>query len=982
VAIIQSPVPPTLSARPEEESRRHGAGPDDHPGPNEIIDKVAATGHLGDAVSRLVRILRRSDYSIADLLIDAAAGKARAGGHAPVLDRLVAGCVDRTALVHETAIETMLHGFCELDERGRVIYANAALLKLLPDCEGRELALFFASDRETVREALRRPAERRSYRFQLGTTEPPRPVLVEFGPVARGAAAAYAIVTDLSEEENAQRRSHDLAQFGIIKLDPERHITYANEAACRLLGASQDSLIGFDAAQLVSRREDEPRMEHERVLREQGVGTEYDLEVKPLDASPTATLRVRSLPERDVDDHLSGVFVTLSPIDAELVGQQVRAEIAAAKDPEPLFVAVLDHVRPLIPFACAMLWSYTGKRKYVRRVHSEPPWAIGDGWIPVPEPLRDVGEGPRPYGDDIQAFIGSVEGGEQLLGHTAVERLMEKGLAGWFAMPVKASDWDAILLLIDDQPDRYGEGTRELLEKVGVPHAMQAVLKLEGDREAQFQLELVKSMAQTRGDRELAALVVGELARFYRWHNVAIFKINTIKNQFELLEQAAGPDGYKLPSGYRQPLDQGYLGLTYSQNRIQLLGDSEDGEAAGVFVRGSKHTRCELCVPIRVEGKMVWVLNIEDRRPHAFRGPDRDKLARLMGELEPALERLLIAALLDQVLDAVPDGLVITDLGGRIVKGNLTARKMLGGAAAGTLLQSFFPESSEGAAAVVRETSIPVEATLTDTRRHPVSVLISTKSPREEYDRRVVLLQDREKLNWQAETRELLDALGQVAAQVRVPLSFVSTFVRQIKRATEDSAPQVAEMATHAIEQLGRVELTYDRVIGRATSIDLRSTVEIDELLAATLARLPAEQSSLVRIRRKGRFPPLSLDANQMSWAIEAMLAYLLRIGDAGVPINVQLLRLHEAVALTMLKVCPPAAAPTEAAPAPTAAEDAGAAIDAARARLALDQPRLHQIASSHGGTFRYRRLLDVRNGELRQGEALRLVLPAKAEDV
>jgi len=211
-----------------------------------------------------------------------------------------------------------------------------------------------------------------------------------------------------------------------------------------------------------------------------------------------------------------------------------------------------------------------------------------------------------------------------------------------------------------------------------------------------------------------------------------------------------------------------------------------------------------MCVPIWLDNKIVWILNLEDRRPHVFEGPEKETVERLIDEVEASLERALSTTVLKEVLDAVPDAVVITDLAGKILRCNLAARDMLGGNATGKALSRFFAEGSEGANAVTRETGHPVEGTLFGRDNTETNVVVSTRVPSEQYDRRVVFMQDSDKLKWEKETRQLMKSLADVASQIRVPLSLVSSFVRQIGRQAVDQAPRLAEMANRAVEQLGR----------------------------------------------------------------------------------------------------------------------------------------------------------------------------------
>ncbi len=237
-----------------------------------------------------------------------------------------------------------------------------------------------------------------------------------------------------------------------------------------------------------------------------------------------------------------------------------------------------------------------------------------------------------------------------------------------------------------------------------------------------------------------------------------------------------------------------------------------------------------------------------------------------------------------------------------------------------------------------------------------------------QYDRRVVFMQDTDRLNWQAETRQVMQTLAAVASQVRVPLSLVSSFVRQIGRQAADQAPRLADMAGRAVEQLGRVELTYNRVIGQVNRTVQLEPVNLDGVLGMILAGLPEDRRRAVQCQAEPT-RPVWADRAQLADAVSAMLAYLLRIGDADAPISVRVRGFGDAMGLSMTKQAagaPGAAPSTRAAGGPSAPD----AADEALARFALDEPGLHQFAASHHGLFRRRRTVE--------GETLRLVLRTK----
>jgi len=538
-----------------------------------ILDDVIASGDLAQGTRRLVTLLRGRDYSIADLLRDLNSAKSRGEKSSEgeqcdgLLDKLLAGCIEQTSAIYEAAIESMLLGFCELTPEGRILYANPALLALLPGCEGQPLAHFFPKNTAEIADALGSGAGKRAYRAELQAHDQPRPVLLDFGPL-QGGATVHAFITDLTDAREAEHRALDTAPFAILKLDLDHRITYANEPASKLLGGTPEEVVGRDAGSLVHGPEDTEALRREYEERRKGKTSEYELEVQPIDQSPTARVVVRSIPETDPDGKLASTFVTLSPITAELTAQRILEEVSVATDAGTLFTRFLKHLRPLVAFDTAILSVYSRQRSFSRTVLSWPALDVDDRWIPIPEAFRGFPDSPAPFGADLETTIRTTPGGEGLHEQAAVRELLSRELHGWYALALRDPEQDAILSLLHKDENHYNHDTTTILDKLGARHALQAVLRLDAARERDFQFRLLKSLAQTTTHCDIARLIVTKLAEFYGLQNVSIFKVNALQRQFELLDQAKSQrGGFFLPTEYRQSLDRGYLGKTYRQEK-------------------------------------------------------------------------------------------------------------------------------------------------------------------------------------------------------------------------------------------------------------------------------------------------------------------------------------------------------------------------------------------------------------------------------
>ena len=933
----------------------------------DLRSRMEAAIPLEAIAGELVQRLRGTDYSIVDLLDDVNILRSQVGERAAAgLNDVFRQCVQRTAFVHERAIETMLHGFCEVDEHMRLLYANPALLKLVPDCVGRRLPDLFEAIGSGKDRDIWNGNARGLRRLQLQALGGEKTVLAEIGVLEAAPVTHYALFADMTDREEAERQANDRAEFGILRLDPTRRITYANKAACDLFEYELQDMLGRNAADLVAHPEDEQQMAAHLEQRQQGVSTEYDLTIKRFRSKSEILVKICSLAETNLDGELVGMFVTVSPLNVEQAVSEIQNAIAEEREPLQLFRRALAAIRPIVPFDYTSLSIFSEDRRYSMRLYVEPDdLKVEVRWFPIPQALRHSHVGTRPFGTDLASTIKLAENSESMLDHPAVKEFLGKGLRAWIAVPVQGG-FDGVLSLHHGEADTYDETTVAKLARTGIATAMQSVLRLRDQREEEFRHHLIKDLAQLTSDVRLAELTVQRLADFYDWHNVSVFAVNRFKDRFVLLRQAAGKGGFLLPREYEQQIEKGYLGKALAEESVILVRDSNDPSASSDFQRASVHTRSELCVPIRVQGRVTWILNLEDRRPFAFTDVDKHRVESLMRQLEPPLERALNSALLGQILDDSPDGVIITDAAGRIVQCNMNAREMLDGEHAGEELVRFFVDetAAKEAASSTFNINVAVDGAVIGSEGTKTEVLIRARIARDESDRRIVILQDRGKAEWQSETRELIKILADLAAEARIPLSLASTFLRQIQRTASETSPRIEEIASRAIEQLGQVDLSYERVIDRAEASESHGA-QVSVAIANTLTALSLDKSGSVDVDIAADLPSVRAGEAQLASAIKTMLGYLLHVGNPNGAISIRARPIGGGVYVTMHKSHSKSHAEGDQ----QRASGVAARLDDARARLLLDEPRLSRFAEHVGGVFR--------NRHSREADILRLVLPA-----
>ena len=180
---------------------------------------------------------------------------------------------------------------------------------------------------------------------------------------------------------------------------------------------------------------------------------------------------------------------------------------------------------------------------------------------------------------------------------------------------------------------------------------------------------------------------------------------------------------------------------------------------------------------------------------------------------------------------------------------------------------------------------------------------------------------------------------------MRIPVSLLSSYVRQLGRKLKDES--LKELTEKAVLQLGRIELTYDRVLA-AYDEQKRSTSQPDRFdvtlaLDHILSELPDIDRAAVELSPAIGASEVIADPYSVVFAFNSMLAYLVRSRTGTEPITIAVKESNGAVEVSM-------SGPVQhAAPVGRLAE----VVEQTRTDIALGQDALNRIAADYGGHFK-----------------------------
>src|ERR1051326_7640492 len=142
---------------------------------------------------------------------------------------------------------------------------------------------------------------------------------------------------------------------------------------------------------------------------------------------------------------------------------------------------------------------------------------------------------------------------------------------------------------------------------------------------------------------ELLKVAAAAIQKTFNYFDVTVFLLSEDKSEL-ILEAHSGSFVDFLPHGYRQQVGKGIIGSVAESGEKILC--NEVSREPRYLVYEYHNTNSELALPIKAEGEVVGVLNVEDTKLHAFDETDAAVLETLSAQLGNAIKN---ARLYDEV---------------------------------------------------------------------------------------------------------------------------------------------------------------------------------------------------------------------------------------------------------------------------------------------------------------------------------------------
>jgi PAS domain S-box-containing protein len=214
--------------------------------------------------------------------------------------------------------------------------------------------------------------------------------------------------------------------------------------------------------------------------------------------------------------------------------------------------------------------------------------------------------------------------------------LPKPGVTSTYESTLLHKDFREIPALITEVP-RQGDG--EVIGTIAVITDLTDRKKTEEALARQVkELTVLHSVAIAESESESEAEIIERVTRIISqiYHELCGFLLLSEKGDF--LTPHASYSGANQPGWQGSfPITAGITGRAVCLDRIIRIGDVTTETD---YIEIASGIRSELCIPIRVNGRVIGVLNVESKTPHAFDENDERFLNTIASSVGTALERL------------------------------------------------------------------------------------------------------------------------------------------------------------------------------------------------------------------------------------------------------------------------------------------------------------------------------------------------------
>ncbi|WP_233885448.1 PAS domain-containing protein [Paraburkholderia flagellata] len=873
-----------------------------------------------------------------------------------------------------------------VDHEGKVLRASEVLQTMFPGICGISIVEAFRVDRGLLL------ADVAPYPAVPGICENSRgeslPVMLQTALEFPDTRWRLIHVTNGEQFRRAENQRFDSTPYAVMRVSPDGIVHFANAESFNLFPLQPHGVIGRSLGALFEGENSECIAQ--KLAECMQTLNRVSVDVSMCDrTNKREQVRLLLLPDLTVDRRPLGALVVIQSTLLERVRDDIAKIAHDSRIPswEQRLELIVECVRRIFDFDHANYGIYDDDVSVFRALaifpHEERmKWT--ERWLRLPPGIVPWLKSGRTAVPDINKFLKDYP---DLANSEVAQMYVSKRMrssATLVAMGARDIPTSA-LSFSSMQMGRLGQAHVDLLRELDLePVLIRIENEIRAEREA-LAAHLRSELARAPVLPVVAREIVDRIATSFKWDFVALFRVDRHKEQFELFHHNPCKKGLAMGAPYVQPIDKGMLAATLKEKQTLIVNDIDETGKNGVEQFGylglGRPARSAMTIPVHLNGRIRWVLNIESKVAHAFHGPDREAIERLIASLEEGLKQRTLAEINKLVLKETEQGVVTVGMDGVILNVNAVAERLLGrveNSASGTQRELF---SMYASADDPRTADVLKGLSGTEKRRieivgddGEIRPVLATYIPLDEsFDAALWFLTDLHGDRWTVDLRFLRETVSDVAQQTRAPLALASSLARQlprlwtsVSRAADGDAPSPADsedLSRRLIAEINKADITFERLAEnlnvRREPVRNKQLLNFAYCIDSVIEGLPKRDRE--HIEHAGPKAPLFVDGDpeRLAFVVRSIVAHLMRILPAEEGARVWIsLSLHDAKVVLILAIAD--------------SLDSAAAAGSAAALLANPRPdalwRAYKAARGDAslGLSAVRRVIKAHDGKLK----------------
>jgi len=839
---------------------------------------------------------------------------------------LMAAIVRETAGVYEKIVKFGQRGFCLFDAKGKVISTNLEMDRFFGTASavGKPLRSFLDSEGKTlVGRVLKNKSidTRQLGRMKLIRQNGESKTLgVELAPMAVHAQrpGGYICAVDLTEPVRVETELFENFPWGVARLGLNGEFTYMNPVFLKILGIKGYSGLNVKAIlpDAKTRRLVMENLKH----RQAGLSNVYPIELCRQSDRKMVPVMIAAMPEKDLHGKIVGSLSIIRDLTVERAEDNIHSYITdsaearrkvESKKLQPkkvvsgnlmlsdqttlMMTAAALEVRDLLPYDFFIITRFSESMTHLRKfffLYPNGQMKSYVRWWEISNPLREgfrkmartLASAKQVVIEDYEEFL-SLPQNRILRDLPEYQWIIEEGFKSSLShFVVHDKKLLASISLLSKKKMAYGKDHARMLASMPLDKVVMVAIQSEQKCAENFRLELLREIVENcaRVD-QVAKVVVEGLGKGHLWEHIALYMIDEKEQKFRLLHQRNLGNATPLREPFTQPLRAGVLGYVYRTRKHVLIQDKPgDKNFRDIYLGSVPGMMSEFCMPIVIDEKVRWLLNLEDSNKNAFSIEEIKDLTSLMDEVSRFLDRIWARHFLSTTLDNSSDIVFMTNAQGYIEDPNIEAHRQLAYTKkemARIKLRDIIVEQDAAEIIINSPVICKMEVTLRRKNGSSFPVLLSASTLPKEFGGKVMTCTDRSLYKRVEELEYLGKMYHEIAVQTQTPLSLAFGWIESLKI---QNAGQTARDTLDKVQrQLKKIEITYNRL---ALYNQVEGVIPYNEVLfsmseiaAHIKSTFPLPEAEKIVFQLTEPLPNLKGDLFQLNFCFDSILSFLLR---------------------------------------------------------------------------------------------------------